>query len=35
MIVMKYIYLLLLLVLASCTSPDFYVCAPEDNNLRR
>ena len=30
---MKYIYLLLLLVLASCTSPDFYVCAPEDNNL--
>ena len=30
---MKYVYLFLLLVLASCTSPDFYVCAPEDNNL--
>ena len=32
---MKYIYyyLLLLLVFASCTSPDFYICAPEENNL--
>ncbi len=30
---MKYIYLLLVMMLSACTSPDFYVCAPDDNNL--
>ena len=30
---MKYIYWFLAIILSSCTSPDFYVCAPDDNNL--
>ena len=30
---MKYVYLLLVMMLSACTSPDFYVCAPDDNNL--
>jgi len=30
---MKYIYLILLMALTACTSPDFYIYAPDDNNL--
>lgn len=30
---MKYVYLFLLMILTACTSPDFYVYAPDNNNL--